>query len=205
MYISAQQILNWNNQYAADRVANHGALTQISADDPRGWAQGPDYVAPVHTFTGQGFATTGNATFGLTDPMTLWAQLQSDTNAVYPEASASSISAIQEMQSIGSTDRTGSSPASTSSTSTNSNQFTNKLNVLVEDLSSGEMKSASGSFAQLIQEMQSIDSTDRTGSSTASTSDTNTTTYRKNLEKLLLTWASLKVSDTQTSTISAFA
>jgi hypothetical protein len=149
MYISVQKILNWNNQYAADRVANCGALTHISADDPRGWIQGPDYVAPVHTLTGQGYASAGNATFGLTDPMTLWAQQQSDSNAVYPEASAPSISAIQDMQSIG--------------------------------------------------------STDSTGSSTASTSDTNTTTYRQNLEKLLLTWASLMVSDTQTSTISAFA
>ncbi|MHB8773361.1 MAG: hypothetical protein ACYC7J_20415 [Syntrophales bacterium] len=93
MYISAQQILNWNNQYADDRTANRGALTHISADDPRGWVQGPDYVAPVHTLTGEGYASAGDATFGLTDPMTLWAQQQSDGNAVYARASAPSLSA----------------------------------------------------------------------------------------------------------------
>jgi hypothetical protein len=113
MYISVQQILNWNNQYAADRAANSGALTHISADDPRGWVQGPDYVAPVHTLTGQGYAAAGDATFGLTDPMTLWAQQQSGSNAVYAEASAPSIAAIQDVQSTGSPESAGSSTAST--------------------------------------------------------------------------------------------
>ena len=101
MYITAQQILDWNTQYAQDRAANRGALTHISAEDPRGWVQGPDFVAPVHTLTGEGYAAEGTATFGLTDPMTLWAQQQSDAHAVYVRTAAAAGSTVQPPVSSG--------------------------------------------------------------------------------------------------------